>query len=83
MIYYTSYRVRRDRKVLRAARKANVLTNLYFWFCLKGASKEIEKRRNFLLTNVDGNDILDKLFQTAEMTGTDSKKKNKKVVDKR
>ena len=45
--------------------------------------KKIEKRRNFLLTNVDRNDMLDKLFRTTEMNGTDSKKKNKKVVDKR
>ena len=45
--------------------------------------KKIEKRRNFLLTNVDRNDILDKLFRTTEMIEADSEKKNKKVVDKR
>lgn len=37
---------------------------------------------NFLLTNVDRNDILDKLFRTTEMIEADSEKE-KKVVDKR
>ena len=36
--------------------------------------KKIEKRRNFLLTNVDRNDILDKLFRTTEMVEADSEK---------
>ena len=36
--------------------------------------KKIEKRRNFLLTNVDRNDILDELFRTTEMIEADSEK---------
>ena len=42
--------------------------------------KKIEKRRNFLLTNVDRNDILDKLFRTTEMIEADSEKRKIKKL---
>ena len=36
-----------------------------------------KNKSNFLLTNVEGNDILDKLFRTTEMIETNSKKEKK------
>ena len=39
-----------------------------------------KNKSNFLLTNVEGNDILDKLFRTTEMIGTNSKKRKIKKL---
>ena len=44
------------------------------WKVLKSSWERKKNKWNFLLTNVDRNDILDKLFRTTEMIETDSEK---------
>ncbi len=44
------------------------------WKVLKSLWERKKNKWNFLLTNVDRNDILDKLFRTTEMIEADSEK---------